>query len=88
MTFFIKNKYLCILYNKKKKKNMAKKITWIESYTTILKYSAIISDEEAELFETDEDRFFDEVSFRDNQELEWDKIDNEESGDFEIEDCE
>jgi len=67
---------------------MAKKITWIESYTTILKYSAIISDEEAELFETDEDRFFDEVSFRDNQELEWDKIDNEESGDFEIEDCE
>jgi hypothetical protein len=87
MTFFIKNKYLCILYNKKKKKNMAKKITWIESYTTILKYSAIISDEEVELFETDEDRFFDEVSFRDNQELEWDKIDNEESGDFEIEDC-
>jgi hypothetical protein len=67
---------------------MAKKITWIESYTTTLQYSAIISDEEAELFETDEDRFFDEVSFRDNQELEWDKIDNEESGDFEIEDCE
>jgi hypothetical protein len=67
---------------------MAKKITWIESYTTTLKYSAIVSDEEAELFETDEDRFFDEVSFRDNQELEWDKIDNEESGDFEIEDCE
>jgi hypothetical protein len=66
---------------------MAKKITWIESYTTTLKYSAIVSDEEAELFETDEDRFFDEVSFRDNQELEWDKIDNEESGDFEIEDC-
>jgi hypothetical protein len=65
---------------------MAKKITWIESYTTTLKYSAIISDEEAELFETDEDRFFDEVSFRDNQEIEWDKIDNEESGDFEIED--
>jgi hypothetical protein len=67
---------------------MAKKITWLESYTTTLKYSAIISDEEAELFETDEDRFFDEVSFRDNQELEWDKIDDEESFDFDIEDCE
>jgi hypothetical protein len=67
---------------------MAKKITWLESYTTTLKYSAIISDEEAELFETDEDRFFDEVSFRDNQELEWDKINDEESFDFDIEDCE
>ena len=67
---------------------MAKKITWLESYTTTLKYSAIISDEEAELFETDEDRFFDEVSFRDNQELEWDKIGDEESFDFDIEDCE
>lgn len=64
---------------------MTKKITWFESYTTICKYSAEITDEEAKLFEEDEDRFFDEVNYRDNQNLEWDKIDNEESYDFEIE---
>lgn len=64
---------------------MAKKITWFESYTTICKYSAEITDEEAKLFEEDEDKFFDEVNYRYDQNLEWNKIDNEESYDFEIE---
>lgn len=64
---------------------MAKKITWFESYTTICKYSAEITDEEAKLLEEDEDRFFEEVDYRADQNLEWDKIDNEKSYDFEIE---
>lgn len=67
---------------------MAKKITWIETLTTVCKYSAEITDEEATLFEENEDRFFDEVDFRGNQNLEWDKIDSEESYDFGIEDSE
>lgn len=64
---------------------MAKRITWFESYTTICKYSAEITDEQAALFEEDEDRFFEEVDYQGNQELEWDKIKNEEIYDFEIE---
>lgn len=64
------------------------KITWFESYTTICKYSAEITEEEAQLFKDDEERFFDEVSYRDNQDLEWDKITDEETYDFEIEDDE
>jgi len=64
------------------------KITWFESYTTICKYSAEITEEEAQLFKEDEERFFDEVSYRDNQDLEWDKIKDEETYDFEIEDDE
>jgi len=67
---------------------MGKKIVWYESYTTICKYSAEITDEEAKLFEEDEDKFFDEVYFRDNQDLEWDKIDDEQSYDFSIEEDE
>jgi hypothetical protein len=61
------------------------KITWTESYTTTCKYSAEISEEDAKLFEEDQDKFFDESDFRDNSELEWDKIDNEEWYDYEIE---
>jgi hypothetical protein len=64
---------------------MGKKITWFETYTTICKYSAEITDEEAKLFEEDEDKFFDEVDFRGDRELEWDKIKNEEESDFNIE---
>lgn len=67
---------------------MGKKIVWYESYTTICKYSAEITDEEAKLFEEDLDKFFDEVYFRDNQDLEWDKIDDEQSYDFSIEEDE
>ena len=64
---------------------MAKKLVWFESYTTICKYSTELTDEEAELFENDEDRFYEEVDFRGNQDLEWDKITNEDEYDFEIE---
>lgn len=64
---------------------MGKKLVWFESYTTICKYSAELTDEEAQLFEEDQDRFFDEVSYRDMQDLEWDKITNEEQYDYQIE---
>jgi hypothetical protein len=64
---------------------MAKKLVWFESYTTICKYSAELTDEEADLFEQDEEKFFEEVDYQDNQELEWDKIDDEGTYDFEIE---
>jgi hypothetical protein len=64
---------------------MAKKLVWFESYTTICKYYAELTDEEAKLFEEDEDKFFEEVDFRGNQDLEWDKIENEEEYDFQIE---
>jgi hypothetical protein len=64
---------------------MGKKITWTESFTTTLFYSAEITDNEAELFEIDPDRFFDEVGFRDNQELVNDKIDDIGAENFEIE---
>jgi hypothetical protein len=64
---------------------MGKKLVWFESYTTICKYSAEVSDEEAKLFEEDEEKFFETVDYRDNQELEWDKIGDEDFYDFEIE---
>jgi hypothetical protein len=64
---------------------MGKKLVWFESYTTICKYSTELTDEEAALFEEDEDRFYEEVDFRGNQYLEWDKITNEDEYDFEIE---
>jgi hypothetical protein len=67
---------------------MAKKLVWFESYTTICKYSAELTDEEAALFEQDEEKFFEEVDYQDNQELEWDKIDDEGTYDFEIEEDE
>ena len=64
---------------------MGKKLVWFESYTTICKYSAELTDEEAKLFEENEETFHFEVDYQGNQELEWDKIDNEESYDFSIE---
>jgi hypothetical protein len=67
---------------------MAKKLVWFESYTTICKYSTELTDEEAALFEEDEDRFYEELDFRGNQDLEWDKITDEDEYDFEIEDDE
>jgi hypothetical protein len=66
---------------------MTKKLVWFESYTTICKYSTELTDEEAELFEEDEDRFYEEVDFRGNQDLEWDKITDEDEYDFDIEEC-
>lgn len=65
---------------------MAKKLTWFESYTTTCKYSTVLTDEEAKLFEEDPEKFLNEVSYTDNQELEWDKISNEVTEDFELED--
>ena len=65
---------------------MEKKLVWFESYTTICKYSAELTDEEAALFEEDQDRFFEEVDYQGNQDLEWDKIKDEDMYDFEIED--
>lgn len=64
---------------------MAKKLVWFESYTTICKYSAELTDEEASLFEEDQDRFFEEVDYQGNQDLEWDKITDEDMYDFDIE---
>ena len=64
---------------------MAKKLVWFESYTTICKYSAELTDEEASLFEEDQDRFFEEVDYQGNKDLEWDKITDEDMYDFDIE---
>lgn len=64
---------------------MAKKLVWFESYTTICKYSAELTDEEASLFEEDQDRFFEEVDYQGNQDLMWDKITDEDMYDFDIE---
>ena len=64
---------------------MGKKLVWYESYKTICKYSAELTDEEAKLFEEDEDRFYDEVDIDGIKELEWDKIQDEDEYDFSIE---
>jgi hypothetical protein len=64
---------------------MAKKLVWFEKFTTICKYSAEISDEDAELFYQDEQKFLDEVDYRSNQDLEWDSIEDEETYDISIE---
>jgi hypothetical protein len=64
---------------------MAIKITWTESSTTYYHYSAEITEEQADLFETDEAKFFDEVDFRNNQELEWEDVKDHDAEDFEIE---
>jgi hypothetical protein len=61
------------------------KFTWFESFTTTVKYSAEISEEEAQLFTEDPDRFFEEVDYRYSQELEWDKITDEDTYDFDLE---
>jgi hypothetical protein len=67
---------------------MGKKLTWFESYTTIVKYSTEVTDEQAEQFEEDQDAFLADFDYQADQEFEWDKIKNEEIGDFEIEDDE
>jgi hypothetical protein len=64
---------------------MGKKLTWFESYTTIVKYSTEITDEQAEQFEEDQDAFLADFDYQADQDFEWDKIKNEEIGDFEIE---
>jgi hypothetical protein len=64
---------------------MAKKLVWFESYTTIVKYSTEVTDEQAEQFEEDPDKFLEEFDYQANQEFEWDKIKNETIEDFEIE---
>jgi hypothetical protein len=64
---------------------MGKKLTWFESYTTIVKYSAELTDEQAEQFEEDQDAFLADFDYQADQNFEWDKIKNEEIGDFEIE---
>ena len=64
---------------------MAKKLVWFESYTTIVKYSTEVTDEQAEQFEQDQDKFLEEFDYQADQEFEWDKIRDERTEDFEIE---
>ena len=65
---------------------MSKKLVWFESYTTICKYSIPVTDEQAALFEEDQDKFFEEYpDYAADQDLEWDKIRNEVTEDFGIE---
>jgi hypothetical protein len=64
---------------------MGKKLVWFESYTTICKYSSELTDEEAALFEENEEKFFEEVDYMGNQELEWDKITDEDWYEYSIE---
>ena len=64
---------------------MAKKLVWFESYTTICKYSTELTDEEASLFEENEEKFFEEIDYTADQDLEWDKITDEDTYDFGIE---
>lgn len=64
---------------------MTKKLVWFESYTTICKYSTELTSEESALFEEDEERFFEEVDYQSDRELQWDKIKNEDQYDFQIE---
>ena len=63
---------------------MAIKITWTESSTTYYHYSAEITEEQADLFDTDPEKFFNEVDFRNNQELEWEDVKDHDAEDFEI----
>lgn len=67
---------------------MGKKITWTESSTTYYHYSAELTDEQAALFEEDEQRFFGEVDFMANQNLEWEDVKDHDADDFELEDDE
>ena len=45
-----------------------------------------LTDEEAQLFEEDEDTFFDEVDYQGNADLEWDSVEENDFYDHEIED--
>lgn len=64
---------------------MGKKITWTESSTTYYHYSAELTDEQAALFEEDEQRFFEEVDFRADSNLEREDVKDHDDDDFEIE---
>jgi hypothetical protein len=64
---------------------MGKKLTWVETYTTTVKYSAQLTDEEAELFENNPDKFWEEIDYSSRQELEWDDVSGSAVDDFEIE---
>ena len=61
------------------------KLTWYESFTTVCKYSVELTDEEAEQFKEDQEKFLEEFDYQANQELEWDTIKNEEFFDFKLE---
>jgi len=67
---------------------MGKKITWIVSRTTYYKFSAELTDEQAKLFEEDEDKFFREVDFMGDSNLEWEDEKEHDAEDFELEDDE
>jgi hypothetical protein len=64
---------------------MGRKLVWAESYTSITGYSVDLTDEQAELYETDRDKFFDEVFYELDRNVEWDKIKNEETWDMKLE---
>ena len=64
---------------------MGARITWTESSTTYYKYSAELTDEQAELFETDEQKFFEEVDFFANGSVEWEDVKDHDAEDFEVE---
>ena len=63
---------------------MAKKLTWTESFKTTLWYESELSDEEYELYESDSERFFDEVDYLNKKELVKKEVSDEISDDFEI----
>jgi exodeoxyribonuclease V alpha subunit len=60
-------------------------LVWRESYTSIRGFSAELTEEEAELFEEDEERFFREVRYSRNQNLEWENDGDYDTYDFELE---
>ena len=64
---------------------MGKKLVWFESYTTIVKYSTKITDEQAEQFNQDKEKFLEEFDYHADKDFEWDKIKEEEIDDFDIE---
>ena len=61
-----------------------KKITWTESFSQSTGFSAEITDEQAELFKSNPKQFFDEVNFKDSQDLEWDSVYDENKTNYEI----
>jgi len=50
------------------------KITWTEIYTHSIGYSAIITKQQAQLFKTDPNQFFNEVHLDQIQQKQWDTI--------------
>jgi hypothetical protein len=64
---------------------MGKKLVWFETYETVCKYSVELTDEEATLFEEDEDKFFEEVDYQSDASLEWEEVKDPNLDDFEIE---